>query len=65
MLEICESSVKERTSSDLSLVLYNYPPQLVALGTLDQVDCMELIEADISFYSSDGKQLRTTLKVGV
>jgi hypothetical protein len=64
MLEICESSVKKRTSSDQSLVLYNYPPKLVALGTYDQIDGMELIEADVSFYSSDGKQLKTVLKVG-
>lgn len=64
MLEICESVVKQRTSSDLSLVLYNYPPKLGALGTQSQIDGMELIEADISFYSSDGKQLRVLLKVG-
>lgn len=62
VLDICESSVKKRTSSDLALVLYNYPPNLVAVGTL-KLDEVELIEADISFYSSDGKQLKTTLKV--
>lgn len=65
VLDVCESSVKQRTSSDRSIVLYNYPPKLVPLGTLDHVDGMELIEADISFYSSDGKQLKTTLKVSL
>ena len=61
VLDVCESSVKQRTSSDRSMVLYNYPPNLVLRsGGLDEV---ELIEADISFYSSDGKQLKTTLKV--
>lgn len=45
------------------MVLYNYPPSLVPVGGgVDQIDGMELIEADVSFYSSDGKQLKTTLK---
>lgn len=64
VLDVCESSVKQRTSSERSMVLYNYPPNLVTHGgVLDEVDGAELIEADISFYSSDGKQLKTTLKV--
>lgn len=46
------------------MVLYNYPPALVPVGGgVDQIDGIELIEADVSFYSTDGKQLKTTLKV--
>ena len=57
--------MSERTSTEHSMVLYNYPPALVPVGGgVDQIDGMELIEADVSFYSSDGKQLKTTLKVG-
>lgn len=48
------------------MVLYNYSPKLVTSGEmLDQIDGVELIEAEVSFYSSDGKQLKTTLKVCV
>ncbi len=46
------------------MVMYNYPPNLVALSGVNQIDGLELIEADVSYYSSDGKQLKTTLKVG-
>ena len=64
VLDVCESSVKERTSSDRSMVLYNYPPSLVSSGNnVDQIDGVELIEADVSFYSTDGKQIKVTLKV--
>ena len=56
--------MEERTSSDRSMVMYNYPPNLVALSGVNQIDGLELIEADVSYYSSDGKQLKTTLKVG-
>ena len=45
------------------MVLYNYPPSLVTSGNLDQIDGVELIEADVSFYSTDGKQQKVTLKV--
>ena len=64
VLDVCESSVKERTSSDLTMVLYNYPPNLVPAGGVDQINDVELIETEVSYYSSDGKQLSTTLKVG-
>lgn len=64
VLDVCESAVNERTSSDQSMVLYNYPPALVPVGSAsNQIDGVELIEAEVSFYSSDGKQLKTTLKV--
>ena len=45
------------------MVLYNYPPSLVSSGNVDQIDGVELIEADISYYSTDGKQIKTSLKV--
>ena len=63
VLNVCETAVMERTSSDMSMVLYNYPPKLCAVGDIDEEE--DLIDINVCCYSSDGKPLQTTLKVCV
>lgn len=52
----------ERTASDLSMVLYSYPPNLGEAGR-DEIDGVELIEVDVCFTTSDGRLCKTLLNV--
>ena len=65
VLGICESSVKERTVSEHKSVLYNYPPNLTPSGAADEIDGIEIIEVEVNFSSSDGKVLKTVIKVSL
>lgn len=62
MLDVCENAVNERTSSDRAMVMYNYPPNVLAVYD-HQLEGVEIIEVNVCCYSSDGKPLQTTLKV--
>ena len=64
MLDVCENAVQERTSSDNAMVLYNYPPNLVAIGNSnEEIDGVDIINVVVCCFNTDGKQLQTTLKV--
>jgi len=65
MLDVCEPAVNERTSSDRNMVLYNYPPNLEAMGGANQIDGVDIINVVVCCYNTDGKQVQTTLKVRV
>ena len=63
VLGVCEMAVRERTSSDTSMVMYNYPSNLSTAGDSKKIEGMEVIEIDVCCYSSDGKSQHTTLRV--
>ena len=65
VLGICERAVKERTVSEHNAVIYNYPPNLTPSGAADEIDGIEIIEVVVHFSSSDGKVLKTVIKVSI
>ncbi len=63
VLGICDNSVKERTSSERRNLLYLYPPNISSVGAVDEIDGIELINVEVNFSTTDGKGLKTVLKV--
>ncbi len=65
MLDVCENAVNERTSDEATMVLYNYPPNLVAMGGNNEIDGVDIINVTVCCFNTAGKQLQTILKVGI
>lgn len=63
VLGICDNSVKERTSSEQRNLLYLFPPNLSSAGAVDEIDGIEIIEVEVNFSTTDGRGLKTVLKV--
>lgn len=63
VLGICEESVKKRTSSEQRALLYLYPPNLTSAGAVDEIDGIEIIEVEVNLSTTDGRGLKTVLKV--